>query len=64
MRIEFMKRVAGAIGVAGAALTLSAVATAGTYDLTIGEITINVSSEERTALAINGTVPVCCTGNS
>ncbi len=35
MRIEFMKRVARAIGVAGAALTLSAVATAGTYDITM-----------------------------
>ena len=30
---------------------------AGTYDLTIGETTINVSGKERTALAINGTVP-------
>ena len=30
---------------------------AGTYDLTIGETTINVSGKERPALAINGTVP-------
>jgi L-ascorbate oxidase len=32
-------------------------ALAGTYDLTIGETTINVSGKARTALAINGTVP-------
>jgi len=30
---------------------------AGTYDLTIGETTINVSGKDKTALAINGTVP-------
>jgi CopA family copper-resistance protein len=30
---------------------------AGTYDLTIGETTINVSGKDRTAPAINGTVP-------
>ncbi|GAB4353387.1 MAG: multicopper oxidase PcoA [Kiloniellaceae bacterium] len=30
---------------------------AGTYDLTIGEVTINVSGKEKTALGINGTVP-------
>lgn len=32
-------------------------AVAGTYDLSIGETTINVSGKDRTALAINGTVP-------
>jgi L-ascorbate oxidase len=30
---------------------------AGTYDLTVGETTINVSGKDKTALAINGTVP-------
>lgn len=32
-------------------------ALAGTYDLTIGEITLDVSGKARTALAINGSVP-------
>src|SRR3546814_2996473 len=30
---------------------------AGTYDLTIGSTTINVSGSDRSALTINGTVP-------
>ncbi len=30
---------------------------AGTYDLTIGQKTINVSGQDRPALAINGAVP-------
>ena len=57
MRIELINRAGAAIAIAGAVLTLSAVSTAGTYNLTIGETTINVSGKERTALSINGTVP-------
>src|SRR3546814_5832985 len=45
-----------AVGV-GPALLRVPPSLAGTYDLTIGETTINGSGKERTALAINGTVP-------
>ncbi|WP_340119298.1 copper resistance system multicopper oxidase [Pelagibius sp. 7325] len=45
-----------AVGVVTALLGVPP-ALAGTYDLTIGETTINVSGSDRTALAINGTVP-------
>src|SRR3546814_2962155 len=45
-----------AVGVVAALLGVPP-SLAGTYDLTIGETTINVSGKERTALAINGTVP-------
>ncbi|MCY3852214.1 MAG: copper resistance system multicopper oxidase [Gammaproteobacteria bacterium] len=51
--LEFM----GGIAV-GVAMLLFAPATfAGTYDLVIGEITLDASGTERTALAINGSVP-------
>ena len=48
-----------ALGILGGASALFGAfpALAGTYDLTIGETTINVSGKERTALGINGTVP-------
>jgi len=45
-----------AVGVVAALLGVPP-SLAGTYDLTIGETTINVSGKDRTALAINGTVP-------
>jgi L-ascorbate oxidase len=45
-----------AVGVVSALLGIPP-SLAGTYDLTIGETTINVSGKERTALSINGTVP-------
>tara|TARA_R110000787_G_scaffold242075_3_gene348234 strand:+ start:19 stop:1662 length:1644 start_codon:yes stop_codon:yes gene_type:complete len=38
-------------------MVFAAGASAGTYDLTIGEKTINVTGKDRTAMAINGTVP-------
>ncbi len=43
---------------AGVAMPLFAPATfAGTYDLVIGETTLDASGTERPALAINGSVP-------
>src|SRR3546814_11439573 len=45
-----------AVGVVAALLGVPP-SLAGTYDLTIGETTINVSGKERNALAIKGTVP-------
>ena len=57
MRTKLTNWAAGAIAFALATLSQSAASTAGTYDLTIAEITINVSGKERTALSINGTVP-------
>ena len=47
---------AAIVGVASA-LFGAAPVLAGTYDLTVGETTINVSGTEKTALGINGTVP-------